>query len=101
MKKSQFSAEQIVRILQEAAIGGKSQSQLCGEHGISENTFYTWKRKYGGLQSQDVRRLKELEQENSQLKRLLAERDLEVDAVRSLLRKNGWALPNGQRERGF
>ena len=101
MKKSQFSEEQIVRILQEAASGGKSQSQLCREHGVSENTFYTWKRKYGGMQSQDVRRLKELEQENSQLKRLLAERDLEVDAVRGLLRKNGWALPNGPRERGL
>lgn len=101
MKKSQFSEEQIVRLLQEAASGQKSQSQLCRENGISENTFYTWKRKYAGLQSQDVRRLKELEQENSQLKRLLAERDLEVDAVRNLLRKNGWALPNGQRERGF
>ena len=101
MKKSQFSEEQIVRILQEAASGQTSQSQLCREHGISENTFYTWKRKYGGLQSRDMRRLKELEQENSQLKRLLAERDLEVDAVRSLLRKNGWALPNAQRERGL
>ena len=101
MKKSQFSEEQIVRILQEAASGAKSQAQLCREHGVSENTFYTWKRKYGGLQSQDVRRLKELEQENSQLKRILAERDLEVDAVRSLLRKNGWALPNGHRERGL
>jgi len=99
VKKSQFSEEQIVCILQEAASGQKSQAQLCREHGVSENTFYTWKRKYGGLQSQDVRRLKELEQENSQLKRLLAERDLEVDAVRSLLRKNGWALPNGPRER--
>ncbi len=99
MKKSQFSEEQIVRILQEAASGQKSQVQLCREHGVSENTFYTWKRKYGALQSQDVRRLKELEQENSQLKRLLAECDLEVDAVRSLLRKNGWALPNGPRER--
>ncbi len=99
MKKSQFSEEQIVRILQEAASGQKSQVQLCREHGVSENTFYTWKRKYGALQSQDVRRLKELEQENSQLKRLLAERDLEVDAVRNLLRKNGWALPNGPRER--
>lgn len=101
MKKSQFSEEQIVRILQEAGSGQKSQVQLCREHGVSENTFYTWKRKYGGLQSQDVRRLKELEHENSQLKRLLAERDLEVDAVRSLLRKNGWALPNGLRERGL
>jgi len=101
VKKNQFSEEQIVRILQEAASGQKSQAQLCREHGVSENTFYTWKRKYGGLQSQDVRRLKELEQENSQLKRLLAERDLGVDAVRSLLRKNGWALPNGQRQRGL
>ena len=101
MKRSQFNEEQIVRILQEAASGTKTQAQLCREHGVSENTFYTWKRKYGGLQSHDVRRLKELEQENSQLKRLLAERDLEVDAVRSLLRKNGWALPNGSRERGL
>ncbi len=93
-----------MRILQEAASGRKSQSQLCREHGISENTFYTcytWKRKFNGLQSQDVRRLKELEPENSQLKRLLAERDLEIDAVRSLVRKNGWALPSGPRERGF
>ena len=101
MKKSLFSEEQIVRILQEAASGQKSQSQLCREHGISENTFYTWKRKFNGLESQDVRRLKELEQENSQLKRLLAERDLEIDAVRSLVRKNGWALPSGLRERGL
>ena len=101
MKKSQFSDEQIVRILQEAASGQKSQAQVCREHGISENTFYTWKRKYGGMETQDVRRLRELEQENSQLKRLLAERDLEIDAVRSLIRKNGWTLPNAQRERGF
>ena len=101
VKKSLFSDEQIVRILQEAASGQKSQSQLCREHRISENTFYTWKRKFNGLQSQDVRRLKELEQENNQLKRLLAERDLEIDAVRSLVRKNGWALPSGPRERGL
>ena len=93
MKKSQFSDEQIVRILQEAASGQKSQSQLCREHGISENTFYTWKRKYGGMETQDVRRLKELEQENSQLKRLLAERDLEVDAVRSLIRPTAGRSP--------
>lgn len=93
MKKSRFSEEQIVRMLQEAASGQKSQSQLCREHGISENTFYTWKRKYGGMETQDVRRLKELEQENSQLKRLLAERDLEVDAVRSLIRPTAGRSP--------
>jgi putative transposase len=73
VKKSQFSDEQIVRILQEAASGEKSQAQVCREHGISQNTFYTWKRKYGGMETQDVRRLKELEQENNQLKRLLAD----------------------------
>lgn len=101
MKQSKYSDEQIVGILQEAAGGQKSQSQVCREHGISENTFYVWKRKYGSLQSQDVRRLKELEQQNNQLKRLLAERDLELDAVKTLLKKNGWPLPNGWRGLGF
>ena len=86
MKKSKFSDEQILSILQAATKGDKSQSQ----DGISENPFYVWKRKYGGLESQDVRRLKELERENAQLKRLLAGRDLEVDAVKTLLQKNGW-----------
>jgi putative transposase len=64
VKKSQFSDEQIVRILQEATSGQKSQAQVCREHEISQNTFYTWKRKYGGMETQDVRRLKELEQES-------------------------------------
>ena len=101
MKQSKYSDEQIVSILQEAASGQKSQSHVCREHGVSENTFYVWKRKYGSLQSQDVRRLKELEQQNNQLKRLLAERDLELDAVKMLLKKNGWTRPNVLRRRGF
>ncbi len=100
MKKSKFSEEQIVRILQEAASGKKSQAELCREHGVSPNTFYVWKRKYSGLQTEDLRRLRELERENAQLKRLLAERDLEIDAVRALFRKNGLPLPNPSRERG-
>ena len=101
MKKSKFSDEQIVAILQEATKGEKSQSQVCREHGISENTFYVWKRKYGGLQTSDVRRLKELERENERLKRLLAERDLEVDAVKRLAQKNGWSPQRASKERGF
>jgi len=101
MKRSKFSEEQIVRILQEAASGSKPQAQLCREHGISQNTFYVWKRKYAGLQTDDLKQLRELERENAQLKRLLAERDLEIDAVRALFRKNGLALPNPSRERGF
>ena len=87
MKKSKYTEAQIVALLQEAATGRKSQAELCREHGVSENTFYIWKRKYAGLESQDVRRLRELESENAQLKKLLAERDLEIDAVRALFRK--------------
>jgi putative transposase len=101
MKKSKYTEEQIVRILQEAAAGGKTRAELCREHGVSQNTFYVWRRKYSGLETQDVRRLRELEAENESLKRLLAERDLEVDAIRRLFRKNGWALPSGSRERGL
>ncbi len=101
MKKSKYTEEQIVKILQEAAEGRKTQAELCREHGVSQNTFYVWKRKYSGLETQDVKRLRELEAENAQLKRLLAERDLEIDAVRALFRKNGWALRGGSRERGF
>ena len=101
MEKSKFTEEQIVRVLEEAATGQLTQAEVCRKHGISQNTFYVWKRKFGGLQREDVRRLRELERENGQLKKLLAERDLEVDAVRDLLRKNGYALPNGSRERGI
>ena len=101
MKKSKFSEEQIVRILGEAAKGGKTVVQVCRDHGVSENTFYLWKRKFGSLEAEDVRRLRDLERENAQLKRLLAEREMEVDSMRLLVRKNGWALPKDARERGF
>ena len=99
MKKSKFSEDQIVRILKEAESGQKSQAELCREHGVSQNTFYVWKRKYSGLETQDLRRLRELERENDELKRLVAERDLEISAVRKVFRKSGWALPEGFRER--
>jgi putative transposase len=101
MKKSKFSEEQIVRILQEAASGQKTQAQVCRDNGVNLNTFYIWKRKYAGLQTDDLRQLRELERENAQLKRLLAERDLEIDAVKALFRKNGIALPNPSRGRDF
>ena len=95
MEKSKFSDEQIVRILQEAAKGAVTQAELCRQHGVSENTFYLWKRRYASMETEDVKRLKELERENSQLKKLLAERDLEVDAIKTLLKKNGWAPSSG------
>lgn len=71
MKKSKFTEEQILRILQEAGTGEKTQAQLCRDHGISVNTFYVWKRKYGGMETRDVRLLRELEAENAQLKRIV------------------------------
>lgn len=101
MKKSKFSEEQIVRLLQEAESGQKTQAELCREHGVSQNTFYVWKRKYSGLQTEDLKRLRELERENDELKKLVAERELEISAVRKVFRKNGWSLPEVLRERGY
>jgi putative transposase len=100
VKKSRFTEEQIVRILNEVN-AGRAVREVCAAHGVSDATFYTWKRKYAGMETDDVRRLRELERENDDLKRLLAERDLEVSAARKLIRKNGWALPSELRERNF
>ena len=100
MKKSRFSEEQVVRILQEVE-SGKAVREVCRAHGVSEGTFYVWKRKYAGMETHDVRRLRELEQENSALKRIVADQALVIDATSKLLRKNGVALPTAARERGF
>ncbi len=87
MKNGQFSEEQIIRILQQAERGEKPITVLCREVVITETTFYRWRKRYGGMSVAEARRLRELEKENARLKRLLAERDLELDAVRELLAK--------------
>ncbi len=87
MKKQRFSEEQIVAGLREGSAGGETIGEVCRRHGISEPTFYVWRRKFGSMPESDVRRLKELEKETSRLKRLLAERDLEVDVMKELLQK--------------
>ena len=97
MKKSKFTEEQVVKILQEAESGTSTQAELCRRHGISQNTFYVWKRKYAGMQTEDVRRLKELEAENAALKRIVANQALELDATGKLLRKNGFRPPSAGR----
>lgn len=85
--KKRFTEEQIVAILREAELGAKTVAELARQHGISEPTFYVWRRKYGGMEQAEVRRLRELEKENSRLKRLLAERDVERDVITELLKK--------------
>ncbi len=97
MKKSKFSDEQIVAILREGAAGDSSQAEICRRHGISQNTFYVWRRKYGGMERDDVRRLKDLEAENAALKRIVADQALVIDATGKLLRKNGFRPPSGGR----
>ncbi|WP_287850178.1 IS66 family insertion sequence element accessory protein TnpA, partial [Acidiphilium sp.] len=72
MKSSRFSEEQIIGILKEQE-SGMSTAEVCRRHGISSATFYKWKAKFGGLEVSDARRLKQLEDENARLKRLLAD----------------------------
>ncbi len=68
MTKNKFTPEQAVRILQEAEVGDKTVTQICREKGITKNTFYAWKAKYGGMDVAESKRLKELERENARLK---------------------------------
>ena len=89
MKTNQHTAEQIIKILEQAEKGEQTIAAVCREHGIAENTFYRWRKIYGGMSVSEVQRLKELEKENGRLKRLLAERLLEIDLLKELLGKKG------------
>jgi putative transposase len=86
MRKSRFTEEQIIGVLQEHEKGAKP-AELCRKHGISEQTLYRWKRKYGGLEVSEARRLKALEEENRRLKQLVAEQALDNRVLKELLGK--------------
>ena len=86
MKKSRFTETQIITILKEAD-AGLLVKDICRKHGISDATYYNWKSKYGGMSASDLKRLKEMERELSQLKRMYADMALENRALRDLIEK--------------
>ena len=87
MQKNQFIDTQIVAVLQQAEKGDSPISEVCRQHNVSQNTFYRWRTRFGGMSTNEAARVRDLEKENARLKRLLAERDLEVDIIKELLQK--------------
>lgn len=86
MKRSRFSENQIINILAEAE-AGVPLSDLCRKHGFSKSSFYKWKAKYGGMETSDLRRLRELEEENKRLKKMYAELSLEHEVLKDVIKK--------------
>lgn len=91
MKKTRYSEEQIIGVLKQMEAGRKV-SDLAREIGVSEGTLYVWKSKFGGLEVNEARRLKELEDENRRLKHMVADLSLDREALKAVIRKNGWSL---------
>ena len=86
MKKTRYTESQIIRVLNEVE-GGRMIKDVCREYGISEATYYNWKSKYGGMTALDIKKLKELEDENRRLKRMYADLSLQHEALKDVVEK--------------
>lgn len=86
MRKTRFKETQMVKILKEVE-AGRTVKDICREHGISDTTYYNWKSKYGGMEAADIRRLKDLEEENRKLKQMFADFSLENKALKDVIEK--------------
>jgi putative transposase len=91
MKKSRYTEEQVIGAGKQMGAGRKAQ-ELARELGVSEPTLYAWKSKYGGMEVSEAKRLRDLEQENARLKKIVADLSLDKDALQTVIRKNGWSL---------
>ena len=97
MKNSRFNEEQIIGILKQSEAGAKT-SELCRQHGISAATFYRWRSKYGGPEVSEAKRLKQLEEENSKLKRIVADQALDITMLKDLVGNYVWSGSSGQEQ---
>ena len=93
MKKTRITESQIVKALQENESGRKTED-ICRELEVSRATFYRWKSQYGGMEASDVKRLKELEEENARLKKMFADLSLDHSILKEVITKKGWGPGN-------
>ena len=91
MKKTKHSEEKIIAAVKQLG-AGRSAKELARELGVTDQTLYNWKTKYGGMEVNDAKRLRALEDENRRLKEMVADLSLDKEALKTVIRKNGWSL---------
>ena len=91
MKKTKFTEAQIIAAVKQIE-GGRAVKEVARELGVTDQTLYNWRTKYGGMEVSDAKRLREMEEENRRLKTMVADLSLDKEALKAVIRKNGWSL---------